>query len=128
MEQCCFGLIIDDTPGVLRFVETVLANLGYQVRATQSGQEALEILQADPQRICFALVDVRMPGLDGPATVVELLRLRPDLPCAFMTGSMGEYTPEDLYQCGGRSVLEKPFTVEQLLAVVRPLADAAHRA
>jgi FixJ family two-component response regulator len=48
-----------------------------------------------------------MPGKDGPATLVELRTMNPDLPCVFVTGFGGCYTSEELADLGA-VVLTKP--------------------
>jgi CheY-like chemotaxis protein len=126
MDQCCMGLVIDDDPAVLQLVQSLLTRCGYPVHCACGGEHALEVFRADPRRICYVLTDVQMPGLDGPSTVAEMRRLCPDLPCGFMSGALGDYSPEDLRNHGGRSFLKKPFTLHQLLAAISPLMALAH--
>ena len=58
------------------------------------------------------MVDVRMPGMDGPATLDALRGVRPDLPCLFLTGGSG-YTGADLAGRGA-GVATKPVSLAAL--------------
>ncbi len=70
------------------------------------------------------LLDVRMPGLDGPVTL-DGLRVAPDIPACFMSGDMGDYGAEELIRRGAACVIAKPFRLDRLAAVLRLLAQGA---
>ena len=57
----------------------------------------------------MALVDVHMPGIDGPETVTALKKIEPDLTFCFMCGSTGNYRTEELLALGARHIFMKPF-------------------
>jgi two-component system cell cycle response regulator len=108
---------VDDEPDIRLIVQTSLGlTEGLTVHAAESGEQALELareLQPD-----LLMLDVMMPGLDGPAT---LQRLRADpaithIPVIFMTAKA---LPEDVQQLraiGALAVIGKPFDPLQLSA------------
>src|SRR5436309_2685533 len=67
-------LVADDVPNLLRLMEMVLADWGYEVVACEDGQQAWETLQ-QPDAPRLAILDWMMPGLQG-IEVCKLLRER----------------------------------------------------
>lgn len=65
------------------------------------------------------LMDVRMPGRDGPATLAALREQDPQVRCCFMSGDLGEHTEDELRKLGTGEVLQKPFTVAEAGRVLR---------
>jgi DNA-binding response OmpR family regulator len=112
-------LLVEDDLGLLHLVATALQREGFAVWPASSGRAALEIFQRERDRIDVALLDVRMPGLDGPHTLVELRRLHPDLACCFMSGYAGAYTTDDLLALGAIHCFDKPFRLEEVAQRLR---------
>ena len=70
-------LIVEDDPAQLRYLEEVIAALGYDVEVANSGEAAVEFLSLDGQKIDLVLLDLVLPGIDG----VEVLeKTKPALP------------------------------------------------
>lgn len=59
------------------------------------------------------MLDVRMPGMDGPATLDALRAVDPGLPCVFVSGQSG-YSDGELLAHGAAAVLAKPVGLEEL--------------
>ena len=92
-----------------------------EVRTAASGAEALE--QAKQWQPALILLDVMMPGMDGPTTLAAL-RADPDtseIPAAFITAKTHPRHVMDLKALGARAVLAKPFDPMSLAANVRTL-------
>src|SRR5262249_22969715 len=99
---------------LLTLLNTVLQRQGFRVWLASTGSAALEVYQRQQSRIGVVLLDVRMPGLDGPQTLAELRRLNPDLACCFMSGHTGAYSDEDLLRLGAVCCFAKPFRVHEV--------------
>jgi len=112
-------LLTEDEDLVRELAERLLQKLGYQVLVARDGQEALETFRADPQRIDLAILDAVMPRLSGPKVFEQMRALRPELPVLFITGYNPDMIGTSLTQQAGVQVLQKPFTMENLGAVVR---------
>ena len=99
---------------------------GLQVLSCSSGQEALDQVAAFAPD--FILLDVMMPGMDGPETlsrlgaVVDLTRI----PVAFMTAKVQPAEIEHYRSLGARDVIVKPFDPMQLAAQIKAIWAAAH--
>jgi CheY-like chemotaxis protein len=103
-------LLIDDEPDIREVAGTALRALaGWEVLAAGGGEEGMTV--ATERRPDAILLDVMMPGLDGPATL-ERLRADPvtaEIPVLFMTAKAqaGELTR--FAALGVTGVIAKPF-------------------
>jgi two-component system OmpR family response regulator len=108
-------LVVDDHPGIRDLVRDVLTAAGYGVRAAADGAAALRLATAAPPAVI--LLDVQMPGLDGPAFVAAYRRAPgPHAPVVVMTAADAPGWAARLRAAGH---LGKPFGVDPLLAAVR---------
>jgi DNA-binding NtrC family response regulator len=112
-------LVIEDEPAVLSFVRACLERSGYKVVEAASGAEALTILETNS--FLGVVSDMRTPGgVDGADVHAWITEHRPELVCRviFITGDIvNEETASTLRRTGAPYV-EKPFRVQQLLALV----------
>lgn len=92
---------------------------GYTVLSCASGQEALDRVQGFAPD--FILLDVMMPGMDGPQTLARLAALidLERIPVVFMTAKVQPAEIEEYRRLGARDVIIKPFDPMQLAAQVR---------
>jgi CheY-like chemotaxis protein len=118
-------LVVDDEHLVRIMVQLGLERSGFDVWLASSGREALQLYREHRDCIAVVLLDVRMPGLDGPATLSALREMNPAVRACFMSGNMGDYEPEDLRRRGGDQVITKPFLLSDLAKVLRKLAQDA---
>jgi CheY-like chemotaxis protein len=115
-------LIVDDEPDIRRIAKLSLSRVGgMEVVEAANGAEALVRAKADkPDAV---LLDVMMPGLDGPST---LARLREDpatsgIPVVFLTAKAIAAERERLKVLGAAGVLTKPFDPMTLARELRAL-------
>jgi CheY-like chemotaxis protein len=108
-------LVVDDSKLVHELARLALeAHAGWEVRCTASGAEAVALAAAEPPDAI--LLDVEMPGLDGPETV-SALRAEPvcaDLPVVFLTAHDDPDELARLRALDVAGVLPKPFDVDAL--------------
>jgi CheY-like chemotaxis protein len=109
-------LVAEDDPQVRQLLALALPRFGFTAWLAPGGQEALALYREHQGEVALALLDVMMPGLDGPATLLALRGLDPCLPCCFMTGDAGGLTPAGLLALGARRVFPKPFRLDELAA------------
>ena len=114
-------LVVDDDAAVRQMLELGLQCQGFRVRLAGSGAEAVQLYRTHRGDINLVLLDVRMPELDGPATLHELGRIDPGIRCAFMSGDTGEYSEADLLGRGALCLLTKPFDLHDLAGRLRQL-------
>jgi CheY-like chemotaxis protein len=117
-------LMVDDEPHIRRVGELALRSVGrWEVRLAQSGEEALELALAE--RPDVILLDVMMPGMDGPMTL-ERLREQPetaDIPVIFMTAKVQRHEVDRYLRLGARGVISKPFDPMTLPDEIRRICE-----
>ncbi|HEX4611238.1 MAG TPA: response regulator [Urbifossiella sp.] len=111
-------LVIDDDAAVRMTLGAMVERNGYASRLAGSGDEGVRVYDRHREEIAAVLLDVRMPGMDGPATLVELRMRNPELPCVFVTGFGGQYSDEELAGRGA-VVLSKPVGLVDLDRALR---------
>jgi len=119
-------LIVEDEEGIRELVKRMLADAGYTALEAQYGKDALATADRHHGTIHLLVTDVVMPGMGGGELARALRERRPDLAVLYMSGYAD---PEVLSRGVNRSedsVLNKPFTGEQLLRRVRGLLDKTH--
>ena len=112
-------LLADDDAATRELVQRALAMDGHDVVVTQDGAEALERLEAGGGRIDLLISDVQMPGVDGIDLVEKGLVASPGLRIILMSGFSGELTRAEHLKPKISRVISKPFTLEQMRAVVK---------
>ena len=117
-------LVVDDDHLLRSVVQLGLERDGFDVWMACNGRQAIDVYQEHSERITLVLLDVRMPGLDGPATLDALREFNPEVVACFMSGDTGDYNPDDLIRRGAALVIAKPFTVPALADALRQLAVA----
>ncbi|HEY5723300.1 MAG TPA: response regulator [Allosphingosinicella sp.] len=116
-------LLVDDDAQVRATIGRGLEALGYRVREAESGLEALAILgREEPQLV---ILDYVMPGLDGAETAREIARIAPDMPIIFSTGHAALRALR--HAADGAPVLEKPFSLDELDALIKETLAEARR-
>jgi len=116
-------LIVDDDPSVRAMLEMGLRHHGFVVWLASHGQEALALYRDHAQEIDLVLLDVRMPGMDGPQTLAALQQINPQVRCCFVSGESGEYTQEALLALGAAHYFKKPFSLSGVTQVLRQLVE-----
>jgi CheY-like chemotaxis protein len=117
--------VVDDDHLVRIMVQLGLERNGFEVWLAPNGCDAIELYREQREHIAVVLLDVRLPGLDGPATLDALRKLNPEVPACFMSGETGDHEPEELIRRGAAYVIAKPFLLNDLANILRLLAHGA---
>ena len=106
-------LLVDDEERFRTNLQKMLGAQGLAVRAAGSGAEALEELKLNP---CDVIVlDIRMPGMDGLATLKEIKRINPEVEVIILSGHASMDAAMEINRLGGYDYLMKPCPLEELL-------------
>lgn len=109
--------VVDDDPDVLRSIEQIVVRGGMNARTYSSG---LEFVGRCPDDACGCLVlDLRMPDLDGLATLEQLAAKGIVLPTVVVTGAGSIRDCARAFKQGVADFLEKPIDEEELLDCIR---------
>ena len=115
-------LIADDDPVALALLAEVLAGEGYTVRAASGGAACLELAAREPVEL--AIVDLRMPDMDGLEVIRRLAVIRPGIPIIILTAFAGIDTAIEAIRSGATDYLSKPFRMEQITIAVRRILES----
>jgi DNA-binding response OmpR family regulator len=123
-------LIVDDEPFLRALLEVELRQEGFAVWQAENSREALDLYRQHRDEIDLVLLDVHLPGLDGPQTFAILRRLNPELRCCFLSPNRSAYSEDELLEMGALAVLAKSYHLDGIAAVLgrlleRPQAAAA---
>ncbi|MCP3955588.1 MAG: response regulator, partial [Desulfobacterales bacterium] len=102
-------LVVDDEANIVSIVDRMLTELGYEITATTSSVEALELFRAEPNRFNLVLTDMAMPQMTGLELSRQILDIRPDIPIVLCTGFIKAVTPGSFRKIGIRKMLMKPL-------------------
>ncbi len=116
--------VVDDEPATLLELERVLSrDADFEVAAFPTPEKALEAAAARPPDL--ALLDLRLPGMDGLSLLKRLLRVQKDLMAIVMTGYGEAETARQARETGALDFVEKPLDLPYLLVVLRQLGREA---
>lgn len=116
-------LIIEDEAAIRRLMTLALETAGYAVTSAEDGESGLARF-GDGSRWSAVLLDQRMPGMDGLATLTQLKQRRPDVVVVMVTAFGSIELAVDAMKLGATDFLRKPLTPE----VLRNAVAAATRA
>lgn len=111
-------LLVDDEAAVRTTTRRLLERHGWRVLEAGNGEEAFALFLAHRDRIDVLLTDVRMPGIDGASLARRIRESAPGLPAVFISG-YDEMEPEDVRGLADVPLVPKPFSLSQLLGVLR---------
>jgi len=115
-------LYVDDDPLMCVMVESLLQRAGYRVTTLEDPQLALaRVVDAvdAAERVDLVVTDFNMPAMSGLALAKALHRALPDLPLIITSGFVNEGLPAQAREAGVAHLLQKEYTVEQLVPLVQ---------
>lgn len=110
-------LLIDDEQTLLEYLSKRLLKEGFIVKATFSGEEALEV--AANNFFDVAVVDLKMPGMDGVETQKRLKEIQPLIQCIVLTGHGSIDTALESGHHDAYKYLLKPIDYENLVETIK---------
>src|SRR5215831_18630497 len=110
-------LVVDDEPGMLRYLQTLLEVDSYHVSTASSGAEALACVQGE-RAPDLVLLDLLMPDLDGLQTLERLRQARPGLKVVMLSCVSDTRKVVQAIRFGAQDYLTKPFQKAELDAVL----------
>lgn len=111
-------LVVDDDAATRAAERAVLTDDGFRVIEARDGEEAMRAINNDPPAL--VVLDIQMPGVDGPSFARELRMALRHVPLVILTGANDPKHEAD--RCNAEAYLTKPFDAPELLRVVRRFA------
>jgi len=118
-------LAVDDEPGILKLISTILSDGGYRVVTAKDGAEALAA--AEEYRPDLVILDLTLPDIDG-LEVMRHLRERVNVPIVMVTARGTDTDKVTGLGLGADDYLAKPFNPQELTARVQAVLRRSHGA
>lgn len=109
-------LVVDDEVDTCRNLSDILTDLGYQVDVAHEGRTALELVSRN--RYDVALLDLKMPGMDGLTLYREIKKISAGTVAIVVTAYAGGPTAEEALAAGAWHIVPKPVDFPKLLGFV----------
>ena len=110
-------LIVDDEKRFVENTAKILRRRAYEVSTAFDGSQAIEKLKG-PIRFDVVVLDVKMPGIDGIATLKEIKKIDPKVEVIMLTGHASLESGTQAMRCGAFDYLMKPCDIENLMAKI----------
>ncbi len=120
-------LVIEDEPLLRATVARGLTTLGHAVLSAEDGVEGVELFRAHHGSLDAVVLDMIMPRMGGRSTYRALAAIDPDVPVVLTTGYARNDESQAILDLGARALLDKPYSVADLTALLSPLVDAHRR-
>ncbi len=111
-------LVIDDEEILVQTVSAILHRDGYETATYTDSSEGLERFRRSPGDFDLVLLDMIMPGMNGPEVFNALREIRPAVPVLIMSGATANHEVQNLADAGARGFLAKPFRPLELCRAV----------
>jgi len=110
-------LVIDDDESVRKVLSSALEEEGYEVETAESGKKAIEM----SQRAFFnmALIDIRLPDMEGTKLLSELKVTTPKMRKIIVTGYPSMQNAIEAVKRGANDFVVKPFKMESVLETIK---------
>ena len=121
-------LLVEDEEGVRMITQKILESCGYTVLTAADGASGVSLAREHTGALDLLLSDVILPGISGVQLAEQILALRPEIKCLFMSG----YTPDALLSSALKesemNFVQKPYNAAGLAGKVRQVLDQSRRA
>nr|WP_319494773.1 response regulator [uncultured Desulfobacter sp.] len=116
MKQPIKVLMVDDEKRFRETTKKILERNGFETILAENGERALQCLDQSPD---VAILDIRMPGMDGHEVLEKMIKLEPDLPVIMLTGHGDKDSAEQSLVLGAFDYLAKPCDIDLLSDKIR---------
>lgn len=111
-------LVVDDDESILEMERQLFTERGHRVVLARNGEEALRAIGGELPAVI--VLDIQMPGLDGPAFARELRQSLRHVPLVVVTAAPDPKREAD--RCNAEAYLQKPFDADELVETVERFA------
>jgi two-component system response regulator (stage 0 sporulation protein F) len=112
-------LIIDDQEGIRQLLREVFKDSGYSIFTAANGKEALEIASSEKPQL--AMLDMKLPGMNGIQILEQLKKTNPDLKVIMMTAYGDAQTVNKAIGLGAICCMFKPFDIFEVKSRVNEI-------
>ncbi len=107
-------LMIEDEDVVIEVTQAILERLGYRVMVAKTGKDAIHITETFDGQIDLALLDIKLPDMQGGKVYPIIMKARPDLKVIVFSGYSIEGPARKILDAGAQDFIQKPFSIATL--------------
>ena len=107
-------LMIEDEDVVVEVTQAMLEMLGYRVMVAKTGKDAIHIAETFDGQIDLALLDIKLPDIDGRNLYPLIMKARPDLKVVVFSGYSIDGPAREILDAGAQDFIQKPFSIATL--------------
>jgi len=104
-------LIIEDEEPLVGLFREILERLGYRALLARTGKEAVELAKTFDGQIDLALLDIKLPDMDGGRVYPLIMEARPDMKVIVCSGYSIHGPAQDILDAGAEAFIQKPFHI-----------------
>ncbi|MBW2204184.1 MAG: PAS domain S-box protein [Deltaproteobacteria bacterium] len=104
-------LVIEDEELLVGLFREILERLGYRVLLAETGKEAVELAKTFDGQIDLALLDIKLPDMDGGRVYPLIMEARPDMKVIVCSGYSIHGPAQDILDAGAEGFIQKPFSI-----------------
>ncbi len=121
-------MVVDDDPAICSTLKNILVGRGYRVGVAHSGEEAIDMAQENAYDI--AIIDIKLPAINGLETYLAIKQVNPGLIAIMMTAYRQEMADlvEEALRNNAYTCLYKPFEIENVLKLVNAIQEKQRKA
>lgn len=108
-------LVVDDEHSVRVVASMILKEGGFTVLTASDGVDGVEVFREHADEIRAVLLDMTMPRMSGKEALVEMRRIRPDVPVVLSSGYNEQEATNEFAGHGAVGFIQKPYRADQLL-------------
>jgi DNA-binding NtrC family response regulator len=109
-------LLVDDRLEEIETIKEILEHRGYKVSIAGNGQEAIKRVEEDGYNI--AMIDIKMPVINGVETLRKIKEMEPHLPVIMITGYTIEELIKEALKINAYTCLYKPLDLKEVMCVI----------
>jgi len=117
-------LVIDDEERVLNTIQSLIEKLGYKVLGAQSAKEAIELTNSYDGAIDLALLDIKLPDMEGGALYPIIKQARPQMKVIVCSGYSLDLGVKEILAAGAQGFLQKPFAFKTITAKLKEVLES----
>ena len=116
-------LLVEDEELLIEMVSFLLESKGYTVLCARNGLEAVNLYQANKQKIALVITDMGLPVMTGTDEFKKLKEINPNVKVVFASGYFELDIKSELLKDGANGFIQKPYEPDNILRVIRQVID-----
>jgi two-component system cell cycle sensor histidine kinase/response regulator CckA len=118
-------LLVDDDGALLKTVEILVKDMGFQALTAENGKKALEIFEREHRELSCVLMDLTMPDMDGGEALLEMKRVNSRVRVILASGYSEQVVKDRIRTQDIFAFLQKPYSLEALEGVLQSASRAS---